>query len=101
MQVGSTNDIARDWALNGAPSGSVVLTEDQITGRGRFGRKWSAPPGTALRMSVILRPRVSPGHITRLAMVGAVSVAEILGAPDSHTSPPHNGAMPPIIFSSD
>jgi len=78
MQVGSTNDIARDWALNGASSGSVVLAEEQITGRGRFGRKWSAPPGTALLMSVILRPRVTVEHITRLTMVGAVAVAETL-----------------------
>ncbi len=101
MQVGSTNDIARDWALGGAPSGSVVLTEEQITGRGRFGRKWSAPPGTALLMSVILRPRVSPEHITRLTMVGAVSVAEILEALTPNPSPEDKGDMPPIVFSSD
>jgi BirA family biotin operon repressor/biotin-[acetyl-CoA-carboxylase] ligase len=82
MQVDSTNDIAREWALNGAPSGSVVLTEEQLAGRGRFGRKWSAPPGTALLMSVILRPRITPEHLTRLTMVGAVSVVETLETPD-------------------
>ncbi|HLY25777.1 MAG TPA: biotin--[acetyl-CoA-carboxylase] ligase [Aggregatilineales bacterium] len=81
LQVGSTNDIARDWAVNGAPAGSVVLTEEQTAGRGRFGRAWSAPPGTALLMSIILRPRLSPEfqlHIARMTMVGAVAVAEAL-----------------------
>jgi BirA family transcriptional regulator, biotin operon repressor / biotin---[acetyl-CoA-carboxylase] ligase len=77
-QTGSTNDIARQWALAGAPPGSVVLTEEQSAGRGRFGRAWSALPGTALLMSMILRPRVSQEHLPRLTMVGAVSVADVL-----------------------
>ncbi|HLY24992.1 MAG TPA: biotin--[acetyl-CoA-carboxylase] ligase [Aggregatilineales bacterium] len=76
VQVGSTNDIARDWALNGAPTGAVVLTEEQIAGRGRFGRVWTAPPGSALLMSIILRPRITPQNVGRLTMVGAVAVAE-------------------------
>src|SRR5579871_4891908 len=77
-QVGSTNNIAHDWALTGAPSGSVVLTEEQLTGRGRFGRGWSAPPGMALLMSVILRPRIAGNRLARLTMVGAVAVGEVL-----------------------
>ncbi len=77
-QVGSTNDLAREWAEQGAQSGSVVVTDEQVTGRGRFGRKWSAPPGTALLMSVILRPRVTPTRLPRMTMVGAVSLSEVL-----------------------
>ncbi len=77
-QVGSTNDVAREWALAGAPAGFVALAEEQIAGRGRFGRFWSAPPGTSLLISVILRPRVSHARLPRLTMVGAVAVAETL-----------------------
>src|SRR5262249_25589971 len=77
-QIQSTNDEARQWALEGASAGSVVIAEEQVAGRGRFGRTWSAPPGTALLMSVILRPRIAPEHFARLTMVGAVSVAEML-----------------------
>src|SRR5258707_12440534 len=77
-QVGSTNDSARQWALEGAPAGSVVITEEQFAGRGRFGRTWSAPAGTALLMSVIVRPRIPQEQLPRLTMVGAVSVAEAL-----------------------
>jgi BirA family biotin operon repressor/biotin-[acetyl-CoA-carboxylase] ligase len=78
VQTGSTHDIARQWALDGASAGSAVIAEEQTAGRGRFGRSWSAPPGSALLVSVIVRPDVPPGYLPRLTMVGAVSVAEIL-----------------------
>ncbi|HXE99473.1 MAG TPA: biotin--[acetyl-CoA-carboxylase] ligase [Solirubrobacterales bacterium] len=54
--VDSTNERARELALEGAPSGTVVTAEEQISGRGRRGRAWAAPPGKALLYSAILRP---------------------------------------------
>jgi BirA family transcriptional regulator, biotin operon repressor / biotin---[acetyl-CoA-carboxylase] ligase len=50
----STNDRARELALQGAPHGALVTTSEQTAGRGRQGRRWSAPAGTALLMSLIL-----------------------------------------------
>ncbi len=52
----STNDVARDLAADGAPSGAVVTADEQSAGRGRRGRVWSAPAGKALLYSAILRP---------------------------------------------
>jgi BirA family biotin operon repressor/biotin-[acetyl-CoA-carboxylase] ligase len=52
----STNDVARELAEGGAPSGTVVTTSEQSAGRGRRGRVWSAPAGRALLYSAILRP---------------------------------------------
>jgi BirA family transcriptional regulator, biotin operon repressor / biotin---[acetyl-CoA-carboxylase] ligase len=52
----STNDRARELALAGARSGTVVTADEQTAGRGRRGRRWAAPPGTALLCSAILRP---------------------------------------------
>lgn len=40
---------------DGHPHLSVVLTTDQRAGRGRLGRVWTAPPGSALAVSVLLR----------------------------------------------
>jgi BirA family biotin operon repressor/biotin-[acetyl-CoA-carboxylase] ligase len=54
--VDSTNERARELALEGAPSGTVVTAEEQTSGRGRKGRTWVAPPGTALLYSAIQRP---------------------------------------------
>lgn len=52
----STNQRARELAAAGAPSGTVVTAAEQSAGRGRQGRRWSAPRGSALLYSAILRP---------------------------------------------
>ncbi len=52
----STNDRARELIEAGAPGGAVVTAREQIAGRGRQGRVWTAPEGKALLYSAILRP---------------------------------------------
>jgi BirA family biotin operon repressor/biotin-[acetyl-CoA-carboxylase] ligase len=54
--TGSTNDVARELADDGAASGTVVTADEQSSGRGRRGRVWAAPPRKALLFSAILRP---------------------------------------------
>jgi BirA family biotin operon repressor/biotin-[acetyl-CoA-carboxylase] ligase len=51
----STNERARALAASGAPHGTLVTADEQTAGRGRQGRRWSAPPGGAVLMSVLLR----------------------------------------------
>jgi len=52
----STNDVAREMALRGAPEGTVVVAEEQTAGRGTKGRSWHSPKGKGLYVSVVLRP---------------------------------------------
>ena len=56
-QVGSTNDWALELALEGADEGLVILAEKQTKGRGRLNRRWSAPAGMCLLMSLLFRPQ--------------------------------------------
>jgi BirA family biotin operon repressor/biotin-[acetyl-CoA-carboxylase] ligase len=58
--VGSTNDEALAWATEGARDFSLVVADEQTTGRGRAGRRWITPHGTALAFSLILRPALTP-----------------------------------------
>jgi BirA family transcriptional regulator, biotin operon repressor / biotin---[acetyl-CoA-carboxylase] ligase len=51
----STNERARALAATGAPHGTLVTADEQRAGRGRQGRVWTAPPGSAVLMSVLLR----------------------------------------------
>src|SRR6195952_2255991 len=60
-RVGSTNTVARELAAAGAPHGTVVTAAEQTAGRGRQGRTWTAPPGSALLYSAVLRP-LEPRH---------------------------------------
>jgi BirA family biotin operon repressor/biotin-[acetyl-CoA-carboxylase] ligase len=71
----STNDRARELAAAGAPHGTLVTASEQRAGRGRQGRTWSAPPGRALLLSLVLR---DPPPLLPLA--AAVAVAEVAGA---------------------
>ncbi len=73
-QVGSTQDIARTLAEQGAPEGTVVVAEVQTAGRGRLGRTWVSPKG-GLYLSVLLRPIVGPHEVPKLSLVGAVAAA--------------------------
>lgn len=52
----STNLRAKELATAGAASGTVVTASEQTAGRGRGDRVWTAPPGSALLYSAILRP---------------------------------------------
>ena len=70
----STNERARALALAGAPHGTLVTAAEQTAGRGRQGRRWSAPAGSALLMSLILR---EPPAL--LPLIGAVAVCDVAG----------------------
>jgi BirA family biotin operon repressor/biotin-[acetyl-CoA-carboxylase] ligase len=73
-RLGSTNDRARELAAAGAPHGTLVTAAEQTAGRGRQGRSWTAPPGRALLMSLVLRrwPALLP-------LAAGVALAEVTG----------------------
>lgn len=71
----STNTRARELAQDGAPAGTVVTADEQTAGRGRQGRRWSAPAGTALLYSAILRP-LDLERDGLLPLAAAIAVAE-------------------------
>lgn len=54
--IGSTNDVARDLAVDGAASGTMVMASGQTAGRGRRGRPWFSPVGAGLYVSLVLEP---------------------------------------------
>ena len=70
-ETDSTNLRARDLALQGAPHGTLVTAAAQTAGRGRQGRVWTAPPGRALLLSLLLR---DPPPL--LPLIAAVAVAD-------------------------
>ncbi len=74
--VESTNDLAMAWLNEGTSAGSVLVADVQTRGRGRLGRTWFAPPGTALMLSYILHPAID--DLPYIGMMGALSVCEAL-----------------------
>jgi BirA family transcriptional regulator, biotin operon repressor / biotin---[acetyl-CoA-carboxylase] ligase len=73
-QTHSTNTFARVLAVRGAPHGTLVTAGEQSAGRGRQGRGWSAPLGSSLLCSWVIR---EPAKL--LSLAAGVAVAEACG----------------------
>jgi BirA family biotin operon repressor/biotin-[acetyl-CoA-carboxylase] ligase len=69
----STNERAKELADAGAPHGTVVTADEQTAGRGRQGRSWVAPPGSAILMSAVVRELES---MPMLPLAAALAVAD-------------------------
>jgi len=77
--IGSTNDEALAWASQGAPDFSLILADEQTSGRGRMDRKWFTPSGSALALSLILHPTpIERAHPSRTTGLLALSLTESL-----------------------
>ncbi|EIJ78656.1 bifunctional BirA, biotin operon repressor/biotin--acetyl-CoA-carboxylase ligase [Bacillus methanolicus PB1] len=76
--VDSTQKIAHRLSYDGAPEGTVVLAEEQLSGRGRMDRKWYSPKYTGIWMSVILRPNILPTKAPQLTLLTAVAVVKAI-----------------------
>jgi len=81
-ETGSTNADLVAAARAGAPAGTVLVADHQTAGRGRLGRTWQAPPGSALLCSILLRPAhgtVLLGAVWAVALAARDAVTELAG----------------------
>lgn len=76
--VTSTMDLLSLLAQDGAPQGTTVVADLQTGGRGRSGRSWTAPPGSALLMSTLLRPQRALPECGVLALLAGLAVARVV-----------------------
>ncbi|TPW77242.1 biotin--[acetyl-CoA-carboxylase] ligase [Schumannella soli] len=66
------------------PDATVLVTLDQTAGRGRLDRVWTAPPGTSLAVSVLLRTAdpvgrpVGPERLSWLPIAAGVAMTETI-----------------------
>ncbi|APX96681.1 biotin--[acetyl-CoA-carboxylase] ligase [Natronorubrum daqingense] len=71
--IGSTNDRARELAATGATDVAVVADE-QVGGRGRLERAWSAPSG-GVWLSLLTRPKITPARAPLYTLAASVATA--------------------------
>ncbi|MCG8468685.1 MAG: biotin--[acetyl-CoA-carboxylase] ligase [Gemmatimonadetes bacterium] len=72
--VGSTNDVARTLADEGAGAGTIVLGRVQTAGRGRGGNEWASPDGAGAYVSMVFRPPAT-GALPLMSVIAGVDVA--------------------------
>ncbi len=78
--IDSTNRYLLDEARRGAAEGVVAVAGHQSAGRGRLGRRWEAPAGSNLLVSVLLRPDLPADHRHLASAVVALAAADAVDA---------------------
>lgn len=78
----STNKTAKEMAVAGAEHGTIIISDCQTTGRGRYSRNFFSPSGGGLYMSIVLRPEAmhfkNPTSVTAFAAVSVCEAIEII-----------------------
>ena len=74
----STHTLAKELAVQGAPEGTLVLTEEQKAGRGRMGRRWISPGYVNLLFSFLLRPQIQKEQVFVTTMILALATIEAI-----------------------
>jgi BirA family transcriptional regulator, biotin operon repressor / biotin---[acetyl-CoA-carboxylase] ligase len=75
-EIDSTNLYLLGEARRGAPEGMVAVAAHQSAGRGRMDRRWEAPPGASLLLSVLFRPEFDPSELHLCTAALALAAAE-------------------------
>lgn len=79
--INSTNDELKRLAEEGEPEGALAITDEQLAGRGRLERKWIAPAGSSLLMSLLFRPTfLAPTRVQQLTMICSLAAADAVVA---------------------
>ncbi len=76
----STQDAARRLIDTDhcAADGAIAIADEQTAGRGRLGRRWVAPPGTAVTFSRVYVSSGNPISVDQLTLISAVAVARAI-----------------------
>ncbi|RJQ68038.1 biotin--[acetyl-CoA-carboxylase] ligase [Pseudonocardiaceae bacterium YIM PH 21723] len=76
-QTGSTNADLVAAAASGAADRTVLIAEQQVSGKGRQQRSWESPARAGLYLSVLLRPaQVPPSRYGWLSLLAGVALAD-------------------------
>ena len=84
VETGSTNsDLVAAVEAGTATSHTVLATDHQTAGRGRLDRRWDAPPGTNLLVSIVVTPIPDvPAEVTHRVGLAAVAAVRRFVASD-------------------
>jgi BirA family biotin operon repressor/biotin-[acetyl-CoA-carboxylase] ligase len=91
--VDSTNNYAKTIAMDGAPSGTAIVADEQTGGRGRLGRSFQSPKGKGIYVTLLYRPHIAPIQAVNLTAYVAVAICD--GIEDA------TGVRPKIKWTND
>ncbi|MBO0958177.1 biotin--[acetyl-CoA-carboxylase] ligase [Neobacillus sp. MM2021_6] len=91
--VESTQIIAGRLSNENVPEGTIIIAEEQLSGKGRMNRTWHSPKYTGIWMSLILRPNIQLTKAPQLTLLTAVAIV--------HAIEEETGLQPEIKWPND
>jgi BirA family biotin operon repressor/biotin-[acetyl-CoA-carboxylase] ligase len=76
FKIDSTNTVAMRMGEAGEPHGTVILAEEQTSGKGRAGRAWISEKSSGIHCSILLRPPLAPAHAPMLTLVAGLAARD-------------------------
>ena len=77
-QIDSTNSYAKRLAHEGAPEGTIVITDYQENGKGQRENMWESEPGKNILLSLVLRPHLQIEQVLKITLATAEIVVNVL-----------------------
>lgn len=77
FELSSTNHTAKELARGEIDNGTLIIAEKQISGKGRFDRKWISP-SSGIWFSLILKPNLPPMEASKITQIAAASIYKTL-----------------------
>ena len=78
QKLDSTNTKAWELISKNTPNGTVIITDNQLKGRGRRSNKWISIPDKSLTFSIILYPNVLPSEINLYSLIIGLAITDCL-----------------------
>lgn len=77
-ELDSTNTKAWELISEKAENGTVVITDNQLKGRGRQSNKWISIPGKSLTFSIMLYPKALPSQVNLYSLIAGLAITDCL-----------------------
>lgn len=75
--IDSTNNYAKSVAID-KKNGTIIISEEQVNGRGRLGRQWHSKKYDGIWMSIILKPDILPMDAPFITLIAGASIVKAL-----------------------
>lgn len=69
----STNNEAKRMAEKSFENGTVLIADEQRSGRGRLGRNWVSPKGKGIWLTIMLKPQIAPKDASKMTIIAALA----------------------------
>lgn len=76
--VDSTNEEIKRRAKQGAEQGLTIVSDEQISGKGRLGRAWKSPKGTSIYESILLYPELPPSQVPCITLAAGLALCSAI-----------------------